>query len=144
MRLLEFESKEILKKYQILIPPGILITADTPIEIKHPMMLKAQIPSGGRSKSGAILEAFTIDEARAGIEQLLFTRVKGYKPGTVLMEEKLEINREFFMAITYDTVAKAPIAIFSIEGGVDIEAVSLQKQGILQKERFSIRSGLPQ
>lgn len=144
MRLLEFESKKILKKYQIPIPPGILISADTPIEIKHPMMLKAQIPSGGRSKSGAILEALTIDEARAGIEQLLFTRVKGYKPGTVLMEEKLEINREFFMAITYDTVAKAPIAIFSIEGGVDIEAVSLQKQGILQKERFSIRSGLPQ
>jgi succinyl-CoA synthetase beta subunit len=54
----------------------------------------------------------------------------------------LEIDREFFMAITYDTVAKAPIAIFSIEGGVDIEAVSFQKPAISRKERFSIRSRL--
>jgi succinyl-CoA synthetase beta subunit/citryl-CoA synthetase large subunit len=144
MRLLEFESKKILKKYQIPIPPGILISEDAPIEIKHPMMLKAQIPIGGRSKSKGILEAFTTDEAKAGIEQLLSTRVKGYKPKTVLVEEKLEVDREFFMAITYDTVAKTPIAIFSIEGGVDIEAVSFSKSEILRKERFSIRSGLPQ
>ncbi len=144
MRLLEFESKKILKKYQIPIPSGILISEDAPIEIKHPMMLKAQIPIGGRSKSKGILEAFTTDEAKAGIEQLLSTRVKGYKPKTVLVEEKLEVDREFFMAITYDTVAKTPIAIFSAEGGVDIEAVSFSKSKILRKERFSIRSGLPQ
>ena len=143
MRLLEFEAKKILKKHHIPIPQGSLISSDTPIRIEHPMMLKPQIPIGGRSKTGGILEALTSDEAKSSIRRLLCAPVKGYKPDAVLMEEKLKIDREFFMAITYDTVAKAPIAIFSIEGGVDIEAVSHQKPGILRKEHFKIRSGLP-
>lgn len=143
MRLLEFEAKKILKKHQIPIPQGSLISSDTPIRIKHPMMLKAQIPIGGRSKTGGILEALTSDEANSGIRRLLFAPVKSYRPEAVLMEEKLKIDREFFMAITYDTVAKAPTAIFSIEGGVDIETVSHQKPQVLRKEHFKIRSGLP-
>lgn len=80
-------------------------------------MLKAQIPLGGRGKAGGIIEASTEEEIRSGIEHILSTPVRGYKPTKVLVEEKMEVVQEFFVALAYDTVAKGPMAIFSTEGG---------------------------
>lgn len=48
------------------------------------------------------------------------------------------------MAVTYDTVAKAPAAIFSQEGGVDIEELALSQPEKVKQERFSVRARLPQ
>ena len=144
MRLLESESKGILNKYQIFTPPGSVVSSADNLDIKPPMMLKAQVPIGGRGKSGGIFEVSTIDEAKAKIEQLLATWVRGYKATKILVEEKLDIDQEFFMAITADTVAKSPLAIFSSEGGVDIEALAERQPQKVRKELFSMRSKLPQ
>lgn len=144
MRLLEFESKKILEQYQIVTPRGIVIQAEDDFDINFPVMLKAQIPLGGRGKAGGILIASTMDEAKAGIEQLCSTWIRGYKPTRILVEEKTEIEREFYLAITYDTVAKSPMAIFSAEGGIEIETLARKKPRKIRNEHFSIRTGLPQ
>jgi succinyl-CoA synthetase beta subunit len=141
---LEYESKEILNKYQIVTPSGALVSSlDTP-EIKFSVMLKAQIPIGGRGKTGAILEASENDAVKAGIEKLLSTQVRGYKARKILVEEKLDIEREFYMAVTYDTVAKSPMAIFSSEGGIDIEALAKRTPQKVRNEHFPLLSRLPQ
>ena len=62
MRLLVFESKEILRKYKITTPSGVVVSKDDPLDIKYPVMLKAQIPIGGRAKSGGIIAAETLDD----------------------------------------------------------------------------------
>ena len=144
MRLLECESKEILNKYQIVTPEGRLVASADHLDIKLPVMLKAQVPVGGRGRSGGILEAVTIQEAESKIEQLLSTWVRGYKPSRILMEDKLDIDQEFFMAITYDTVAKSPLAIFSRKGGMDIETLAEREPDMVNREFFSFRSRLPQ
>jgi succinyl-CoA synthetase beta subunit/citryl-CoA synthetase large subunit len=144
VRLLEYEAKEILNKYQIVAPPGRVVASADHLDIKPPVMLKAQVPVGGRGKSGGILEAVTHQEAKTKIEQLLCTWVRGYKSSQILMEEKLDIDQEFFMAITYDTVAKSPLAIFSREGGMDIEALAEREPEKVSKELFGFRSRLPQ
>jgi succinyl-CoA synthetase beta subunit len=144
VHLFEYESKEILKRYQIALSPGQLISSSENIRVDSPVMLKAQIPLGGRGKAGGILEASTTDEAKARIERLLSTRVRGYKPNKILVEEKIDVAQEFFMAITYDTVDKAPVAMFSQEGGVDIEELAARHPEKVKKGWFSIRSGLPQ
>lgn len=144
MRLLECEAKEILNKYQIFTPSGSAVASVGKLDVKPPLILKAQVPIGGRGKSGGILEASTNQEAKIKIEQLLSTWVRGYKSRKILMEEKLDIDREFFMAITYDTVAKAPLAIFSREGGVDIEALAEREPEKVNRELFSLRSRLPE
>jgi succinyl-CoA synthetase beta subunit/citryl-CoA synthetase large subunit len=105
-------------------------------------MLKAQIPLGGRGKSGGILEAVTREEVKTKIDDLLSKKVRGYRPKKILLEEKVAIDQEFFLSITYDTVAKSPVAIFSPEGGVDIEELALQKPDKVRKEHFSARTGL--
>jgi succinyl-CoA synthetase beta subunit/citryl-CoA synthetase large subunit len=144
MRLLEYESKEILRKYQISTPAATLTSKRDPLNIKGPVMLKSQIPVGGRGKSGGILEASTNDDAKTKIEDLLSTALKGYKTTQILIEEKMQVKQEFFMAVTYDTVIKAPVAIFSREGGVDIETLAVRKPGKVWQEPFSVQAKLSQ
>ena len=144
MRLLEFESKAILEKYQIAVPSGTLVTETDSVAIKNSVLLKPQVPVGGRQKAGGILEASTADEVRAGIKRLLSKDIRGFKARKILIEEKLDVEKEYFMAITCDSVAKSPRAVFSIAGGVEIESVAMRAPEKMRQEVFAIRSRLPQ
>ena len=145
MRLLEYESKEILAAKGIPTPSGTVVSSHEDISsIPLPNMIKAQIPIGGRQKAGGVLEARNQKETESIIKEMLFSTVRGYRVNRILVEERLDIAREFYLGITYDTVAKAPIAIFSAEGGVDIEELARQNPEKVQKRHFSVRSGLPE
>ena len=144
MRLLEFESKEILKKYSIDTPNSTLVSSPGQIEISGPVLLKAQIPVGGRGKVGGVLESSVLEDARVKIGHILSTKFRGYMAKKVLVEKKVEVEQEFFMAVTYDTVAKEPVAIFSCEGGVDIEQLAQRKPEKVGRKLFTLRDSLPQ
>ena len=145
MRLLEYESKQILKNYNLSIPDGLV--AESPSEVSgqldFPVVIKAQIPLGGRGKAGGILEGNNQEDASALIRALLSEQIRGHRAKRVLVESKVDIRQEFFMAVTYDTVAKAPIAIFSNQGGVDIEELAKREPDKVCSEHFSLREGLP-
>jgi succinyl-CoA synthetase beta subunit len=143
VRLLEYESKEILRKYLIPTPDGKLFSPKDQIDMDRPVVLKAQIPIGGRGKAGGILDSFTSGEANARMKALFSRRLRGYRVKKVLVEDRVQAEKEFFMAVTYDTLAKAPIAIFSAKGGVDIEELATREPEAVRKETFSVRSGLP-
>jgi len=145
MRLLEHEAKEILRRYKIPLPSGYVVESAAMIkDPDRPVMVKAQIPLGGRGKSGGILEASSLKEARDNAERLLAGSMRGYTPRKILVEDKMDVTQEVFMAITYDTVAKEPLAIFSREGGVDIEELAETKPDRVIREWFSVRGRLPQ
>lgn len=144
MRLLEYESKEILAKHLIPIPKGTLASSSESVKINPPVVLKAQIPLGGRGKAGGIVSASSEEHAKQEIERLLSSPLRGYRPTGILVEQEVAMEKEFFMAITYDTVAKSPVAIFSQEGGVDVEVLAKEQPGKVRKEHFSIGNGLPQ
>jgi succinyl-CoA synthetase beta subunit/citryl-CoA synthetase large subunit len=144
MRLLEYESKEILKKYGIPVPTGQAVSSSKELQMEGPVVLKTQIPLGGRGKAGGIIEAEGSEEKKSGIERLFSTDVRGYRPKKILVEEKIAVEQEFFAAVTYDTVAKSPLAIFSLEGGVDIEELAACQPEKVRREYFSARGRLPQ
>ena len=144
MRLLEYESKEILKKHRIPVPEAQTVSSAGQIAFDKPVMVKAQVPIGGRGKAGGVLDASTPAEAKAAVERLLSTPVRGYRARNILLEEKADVSREFYMAVTYDTVAKSPVAVFSAQGGVDIEELAEREPEKIIKRRFSVRTGLPQ
>jgi succinyl-CoA synthetase beta subunit/citryl-CoA synthetase large subunit len=143
MRLLEFEAKEILKKYGVEVPAGQVVTTLDGFNFATPVMLKAQVPIGGRGKADGVIAASSTKQCQAGIKHLLGKKIRGFHVIKLLVEEKLDIDREFFMAVTYDTVAKAPIAIFSPQGGVDIEILAARDPGRVRYETFSARNRLP-
>lgn len=144
MRLLEYEAKNILKQYGIPVPKSILVDSTSQISLEGPLVLKAQIPTGGRKKSGGIIHARSRDEAKNGVEHLLSSFIRGYKSKMVLIEEELGLTQEIFIAVTYDTVVKRPIAIFSSFGGIDVEELAAREPEKVVKEYFSVRERLPQ
>jgi len=143
LRLLEFESKKILRKYQIPTPDGKVFSPTDQIDIDRPVVLKAQIPIGGRGKAGGVLDSFTSEEANSCITNLFSTLIRGYNVKKVLVEDRVHAEHEFFMAVTYDTLAKSPIAIFSRKGGVDIEELADREPEKVRRENFQVWSGLP-
>jgi succinyl-CoA synthetase beta subunit/citryl-CoA synthetase large subunit len=144
MRLLEYESKEILRKYGIPVPTGHLISPGEEPSITGPVVLKAQVPIGGRGKSGGIVEVRSQTDGSVKSAALFSGEVRGYRPKKILIEEKIEVSQELFMAITYDTLARAPTVIFSREGGVDIEDLAARHPEKVRKESFTVRARLPQ
>ena len=127
MRLLEHQSKKLLSIF------GLVFTESTPVNSMGearttieraglPVVLKAQTPFGGRGNIGAVKFAETVDQAVIVAEALLGMDVRGITVEMISIEPKLNYEREFYVGITWDTVAKLPVALLSLAGGVDVEA----------------------
>jgi succinyl-CoA synthetase beta subunit len=89
-----------------------------------PCVIKAQVPAGKRGKAGGIKLARTSDEARKAAEQILGMSIGGYTVERLLVEEQVQIAREFYAAVLHDVVARRPLVLFSTEGGMDIEEIA--------------------
>jgi succinyl-CoA synthetase beta subunit/citryl-CoA synthetase large subunit len=144
MRLLEYESKEILEKHGISVPASRLIASSEGLQIDAPSVLKVQIPLGGRGKAGGIALVSSREEAEEKARALLSSRIRNYLPKKILVEEKADVAQELFMAVTYDSLAKTPVAVFSQEGGIDIEELAARQPEKVRREPFSVRGRLPQ
>jgi len=126
MKLAEFESKNIFLKYSISIPRGKVVNRpdDAAVavgEIGKAVFVKAQIPVAGRGKEGGILLASSPQEAYIISVNLLGKEIKGYRVKTLLIEEKLDIERQYYASVTVDRKAKSYAFLASAAGGVDIE-----------------------
>jgi succinyl-CoA synthetase beta subunit/citryl-CoA synthetase large subunit len=105
-------------------------------------MIKCQIPIGGRAKAGGVYEVRTEAEAEVRIKQLLGSKVRGYLVKELLIEEKIDFVQELFCAVTYDTVARAPVVVVSTSGGIDVEELSTTGSGLVGKKQFAVRNGI--
>jgi succinyl-CoA synthetase beta subunit len=130
-RLYEYQGKEILRKEEIPIPRGrCAINAEearkAALEIGKPVAVKAQVWATGRSKAGGIKFADTPQEAEKVARDLIGSTVKGLPVEKVLIEERLDIERELYVGIIVSNSykVKGPVLIFSMEGGVGIEEVA--------------------
>ncbi len=133
-RLYEYQGKQLLKGAKVPIPQGEVAT--TPEEaakiaekIGKPVAIKAQIWAGGRGKAGGIKFANTPSEAEVAARELLGSVIKNLTVEKVLVEEKLNIDKEYYAGVIIDASreVRAPIVMFSTEGGVDIESVPSDK-----------------
>jgi succinyl-CoA synthetase beta subunit len=127
MKLYEFMGKELFAKYGIPVPEGGV--ASTPEEAAAltekigSVVVKSQILSGKRGKAGGIGFTDNPEEAYAFAAKLLGSELNGFVVETVLVEKKLQIDREFYLAITVDGASRKPIILASAQGGMDIEDV---------------------
>jgi succinyl-CoA synthetase beta subunit len=133
-RLYEYQGKQLLKAAKVPIPQGEV--AANPQEarkiaekIGKPVAIKAQIWAGGRGKAGGIKFAQNSEEAERVAKDLLGSQIKNLKVEKVLVEEKLDIDKEYYVGVIIDASreVRAPIVMFSTEGGVDIESVPSEK-----------------
>jgi succinyl-CoA synthetase beta subunit len=155
MKIHEYQGKELLKNYGVPVPRGIV--ARTPEEAEAAArelgtdvtVVKAQIHAGGRGKGGGVKLAKSPEEAREIAGQILGmmlithqTGPEGREVKTLLIEEGLPIDREFYLGITLDRVTGRNTFMASSAGGMDIEKVAEETPELILKETIDPAVGL--
>ena len=142
MRFYEFEAKRLLAEQGVPTSRGgLAATAEEAErlagEIEGPVVLKSQVLSGGRMKAGGVKFVDTAAETKTAAAEILTLEIKGQLPHGVLVEAKAAVRQEYYLGVTYDALAKQPVAIFSDMGGIDIEEVAEQHPDHVAKQHFS-------
>ena len=126
MNLREYQAKHIFKNYGLRVPVGAIAADPSEAEstartLGCPVVLKPQLGVKGRGKVGGIGFADDPPGARREAERLFALTVKGEAVKTLLVEKRLSISEELYVAVTIDYSARQPVIIASSTGGVDIE-----------------------
>lgn len=118
MKLLEYEGKQTLAKYGVPVPRSYLAGA-TPDWL--PVVLKAQVPVGGRGKAGGIQVVKTESEYTRQLANIKKLSIKGHIADTVLAEQLLDIKRELYLAALIDKPTASIVLMAHVNGGVEVE-----------------------
>ncbi|MGC9357458.1 MAG: ATP-grasp domain-containing protein, partial [Anaerolineae bacterium] len=145
-RLHEHQGKKLLKDAGIPVPQGGV--AATPeearaiaVEVGGPVMVKAQAWITGRASAGGIKRAESPEEAAAAARAMLGMKVKGFVVEEVLVEERLDIDREFYAGIIIDDRAQAPLVMFSSVGGTGIEEIAAEHPDRVARTHVDVEFG---
>ena len=154
MKVHEYQAKEILARYGVPVPKGkVAGTADEASAIAEelgvPVVVKAQIHAGGRGKGGGIKLASDAAEARAAAGEILGMQLVTHQTGPegqlvkrVLIEERIDIDRELYLGIVIDNSVGLPLVMASAEGGVEIEEVAAKNPDAIKKSPVDPTIGL--
>jgi succinyl-CoA synthetase beta subunit/citryl-CoA synthetase large subunit len=126
MRLLEHQAKTLIGGFGVSFTGSSLArTPEAAVEIAArigtSVVLKAQVPFGGRGKVGAVQFAHSPTEVERLARELLGMRIRGETVDCLSVEPKVLFLREYYLGIAWDTSAKLPIALLSDDGGVEVE-----------------------
>lgn len=129
MFLYEYEGKRIFKEAELPVPPGdVAKDIETALKIArnigYPVVLKPQITGGRRGKAGAIRFANNDDELKKHFEDLISKSIHGKRVQSILIERKVSIKHEYYLAFLLDFSKAAPLLMFSVEGGIEIEEIA--------------------
>lgn len=129
MNLHEYQSKYRFAEFGLPIPKGkVAHTPQQAYEIAKdlgkPVVVKAQVLTGGRGKAGGVKLAKTPEEAQARADEILGMDIKGHQVLKVLVDPASEIKSEIYLGVTNDRAARKPLIMASAEGGMDIEEVN--------------------
>src|SRR5438067_928333 len=147
MKIHEYQGKELLKKFGVPVPRGIVArSVDEAYQAAKdlgttPVVVKAQIHAGGRGKGGGVKLAKTADEARELAKRMLGMKLVTHQTGpegrevrVLLTEEGLPIDKEFYLGIVLDRASGRPVFMASAAGGMDIEEVAAKSPEKIFKE----------
>jgi len=129
--LYEYEGKALFRRFGLPAPQGRLVenardAAAAADDLGGPVVVKAQVLTGGRGKAGGIAVARSADEATAAAERILSLTIGDHPVERVLVEPAAAIDQELYLSVTVDRGARRPLLMFSAEGGVDIEALAVE------------------
>ena len=148
-RLHEYQGKALLKALKIAIPEG--GPAQSPDQAREiteelacPVVVKGQAWVTGRAALGAIRFANTPQEAGEATAAILGLHIDGFQIDMVLVEEKLDVEKEFYAGLIIDDRNQAPVVIFSSQGGSGIEQIAGEHPESIVREVIDVRRGLPE
>ncbi len=154
MKIHEYQGKQLLAKYGVTVPRGVVVTHEdqVPAAVKQlglPVVVKAQIHAGGRGKGGGVKLARSRDEAVDIARNIIGMKLVTHQTGpegrevrTVLIEEALKIKQEFYLGIVLDRAISRLVFMASSAGGMEIEVVAANEPEKILKETIDPAVGL--
>ena len=156
MKIHEYQAKEILNKFNVAVPKGkVAFSSDEAVRIAQEeiggevWVVKAQIHAGGRGKGGGVKVAHSLDEVRELANQILGMTLVTHQTGPegkvvkrLLIEQGMNIEKEFYVGITLDRAVSKNVVMASTEGGVEIEKVAAESPEKIIKEAVEPQLGL--
>ncbi|SMG12082.1 succinyl-CoA synthetase (ADP-forming) beta subunit [Corynebacterium pollutisoli] len=132
MDLFEYQARDIFEEHGVPVLQGTVATSpaearEAAEQIGGPVVVKAQVKIGGRGKAGGIRVAETPDAAHAAADAILGLDIRGHRAEKVMVVECVDIEEEYYFSILLDRAARTFLAMFSVEGGVDIEKLAEER-----------------
>lgn len=149
MDLFEYQAKELFAKHNVPTTPGrVTSSADEARriaeEIGKPVMVKAQVKTGGRGKAGGVKYAETPQDAYRHANNILGLDIKGHVVKKLLVSEASDIAEEYYVSFLLDRANRTYLAMCSVEGGMEIEEVAATKPERLAKVPVDAVEGVDQ
>ncbi len=159
MNIHEYQGKEILRKFGVTVPKGTVVYSPEEAHEAADKMLaeqgggvvvvKAQIHAGGRGKAGGVKLAKSAEEAQSFASQMLGSTLVTHQTGPegkevsrLLIEQGMDIEKEFYLGITLDRATSRNVLMVSTEGGMEIETVAEETPDKLLKIQIHPTLGL--
>ena len=148
MKIHEYQGKEILRKFNVPVPKGgVAFSGEEAVKIAktdlggNVWVVKAQIHAGGRGKGGGVKVAKSLHEVWEYANQIIGMNLVTHQTGPegkvvkrLLIEEGINIDKEFYVGITLDRAQSKNVMMVSTEGGVEIEKVAAETPEKIIKE----------
>jgi succinyl-CoA synthetase beta subunit len=140
--LFEYQARDVFEKHGVPVLAGEVAT--TPQQARAAAervgaqsggvtVVKAQVKTGGRGKAGGVKVAKSVDEAEQHAEAILGMDIKGHTVHTVMIAQGARIAEEYYFSILLDRANRTYLAMCSKEGGMDIEALAVERPDALAK-----------
>jgi succinyl-CoA synthetase beta subunit len=127
--LYEYQGKQLFRQFGIPVSEGRLATTPEEAraaaeELGGPVVVKAQVLTGGRGKAGGVKLAVDPADAEQKARDILGLDIRGHVVRKVWVEQASDIAKEYYLSVTFDRGAKKPLFMFTTQGGVEIEEVA--------------------
>ena len=147
MDLFEYQARDLFESYGVPVLAGII--ADTPAEaraaaekIGGTVVVKAQVKAGGRGKAGGVKVVHNADDAATAAEAILGLEIKGLTVNRVMVAAGARIDKEYYFSILLDRANRSYLSLCSVEGGMEIEELAVERPDALAKIEVDPLSGI--
>ena len=147
MNIHEYQGRDLFREPGLPVPPGTVAgtaaaAAAAAEKLGLPVMVKAQVLTGGRGKAGGVKFCAGLDDVRRHAGAILGMDIKGHRVRQVLITSAVEIAAEYYLGMLVDRNSGRVLLMASAEGGVEIEHVAATNPGAILKRTIDPRFGL--
>ncbi|HTW20311.1 MAG TPA: ADP-forming succinate--CoA ligase subunit beta [Mycobacteriales bacterium] len=139
MDLFEWQAKELFAKYGVPTTRQVVVTSVDEVRPAveelggGPVMVKAQVKTGGRGKAGGVKFAPSADDAVEKAGAILGMDIKGHEVRTLLISQAADIGTEYYFSFLLDRGSRNYLAMCSAEGGMEIEELAVERPDALAR-----------
>ncbi len=151
MDLFEYQARDVFEKHDVPVLAGIVATTGDEAHAaaekliadgSKVVVVKAQVKTGGRGKAGGVKLARSADEAREHANTILGMDIKGHTVHRVMIAAGADIAQEFYFSVLLDRANRSYLAMASVEGGMEIEQLAVERPEALAKVEVDPRVGI--